>query len=250
MVLLRYQEAPFEFEFIKKTKAKRMVALTLLMLFGLSVGCGISFMAIGLISAGIGMLNSMGVFGDGQLSEILGYVSIVGSVVGFAGNMMWPGGGIGSGYGADGFGIGAPTESYATAAGLDAAAGANTESGNAAAGANSQHQADAVSGGPGGGSGAGASGAGASDMPFEDAQMSAVVEEPTYGWQANEQLSTQNAQWDNGGPLYTARNPDGSLYAQGYIDGKPTEMLASPSGNTYFNQYGRTGGSEISAPGR
>ena len=95
MILVRYQDSPLEFEFVKKTRSKRVVALTLLMMFGLSIGCGISFLAIGLISAGIGLLNAMGVFGDGELSEILGYVSIIGSVVGFAGNMMWPGGGIG-----------------------------------------------------------------------------------------------------------------------------------------------------------
>ena len=118
-------EAPISYDFRKKNRLKKLFACTLVLSVFVVTSC--SFVAIGLISAALGMLNSMGVFGDGKLSEIIGYASIIGSVVGFAGNMMYPGGGIGSGYGKDGFGIGYSTETYQAAMGdmANYATGAN-----------------------------------------------------------------------------------------------------------------------------
>ncbi len=221
------QDAPLQFEFIRKNKLKRLVAFMLLMTFGLYVGCGISFLAIGLISSAIGLLNSMGVFGDGELSEILGYVSIIGSVVGFAGNMMCPGGGIGSGYGADGFGIGAPTESYATAAGAQAAANANT----GAPGSESTAQVDKVAGTP----------SGTETSVFDTAPGSENLTEATYSW-SEPTTELGNVKWDGGGASNTFTNPDGSvIISRGTIDGIPTQMTVN-NGVTSYTQYTHTEG--------
>ena len=108
-------EAPISYDFRKKNRLKKLFACTLVLSVFVVTSC--SFVAIGLISTALGLLNSMGVFGDGKLSEIIGYASIIGSVVGFAGNMMYPGGGIGPGYGKDGFGIGYSTDTYQAAMG-------------------------------------------------------------------------------------------------------------------------------------
>lgn len=99
--------------FYKNRKLKKLLALFLVASV-LVVAC-CAFTTIALVSSLLGVANSMGVFGDGKLSEYIGYASILGSMAGMAGNMAWPGGGIGTGYGTDGFGIGYTTETYAAA---------------------------------------------------------------------------------------------------------------------------------------
>ena len=101
------------FERKQHRKLKQVLALTLVASVIFTACC--LFTTISMVSMALGLLNSMGVFGDGELSEYIGYASVIGSVVGMAGNMVWPGGGIGSGYGADGFGVGHSTETYAGA---------------------------------------------------------------------------------------------------------------------------------------
>jgi hypothetical protein len=99
--------------FFRNRKLKKLLALFLVASV-LVVAC-CAFTTIALVSSLLGVANSMGVFGDGKLSEYIGYASILGSMAGMAGNMVWPGGGIGAGYGTDGFGIGYTTDTYAAA---------------------------------------------------------------------------------------------------------------------------------------
>lgn len=118
-VLVKAEEIPLCTDFARKTRAKVAVAFGLLATLSILAGCFVPFAMIGMISMALGMLNSMGVFGDGKLSQIIGMVSMVGSMVGMAGSIMCPGGGIGWNS-ADGMYMGAERfTSIQGAAGLD-----------------------------------------------------------------------------------------------------------------------------------
>jgi len=139
-LVLANPEAPLTQDFSRRTNAK--ILLCLLFIATLTVsGCFISFAMIGLISAGLGLLNMLGVFGDGKLSQWIGMIAMVGSIVGLAGSLMSPGGGIG--YGSDGFFMGQPPAATISGPSLGEYMGKNPEGSTFSGGENGNITASA-----------------------------------------------------------------------------------------------------------
>jgi len=75
-------------EIRRHRRTKKMFVVVSLLACSVVLQACVSFGMLSLISGALGMLNAMGVFGDGELSEIIGMVSMVGTMVGMVGGML------------------------------------------------------------------------------------------------------------------------------------------------------------------